>query len=91
LVLASIDKDYPVIAEPDGIKLRTEKMIKDKLYYCIYENKVFLFYKDEDELLNCYEVENTDAVKEIAENPSEIENILRRYSQDTESSDREQQ
>lgn len=73
--------DYPVVAGQEGIKLKTEKMVMDRLYHCIYENKVFLFYKDEDGLLHCYEVENPDAVREISANPSEIENILKKYTQ----------
>lgn len=75
--------DYPVVAEKDGIKLKTEKMVADQLYHCIYDSKVFLFYKDENGLLNCYEVENPDAVREIASNPSDIENILKKYAQPT--------
>jgi hypothetical protein len=35
--------DYPVRVEQDGIKLKTEKMVIDQLYHCIYESKVFLF------------------------------------------------
>ena len=73
--------DYPVVAGQYGIKLKTEKMIADQLYHCIYDGKVFLFYKDEEGLLHCYEVENPDAVKEITANPSEIENILKKYTQ----------
>jgi hypothetical protein len=73
--------DYPVVAGQDGIKLKTEKMVADQLYHCIYDGKVFLFYKDEEDLLHCYEVENPDAVREIAANPSEIENILKKYAQ----------
>ena len=38
--------DYPVVAGQDGIKLKTEKMVADRLYHCIYDGKVFLFYKD---------------------------------------------
>lgn len=72
--------DYPVVAGPDGIKLKTEKMAADQLYHCVYENKVFLFYKDEDSLLHCYEVEDPAAVREIAVNPSEIETILKKYA-----------
>ncbi|OLC24900.1 MAG: hypothetical protein AUH37_03040 [Candidatus Nitrososphaera sp. 13_1_40CM_48_12] len=72
--------DYPVMAGPEGIKLKTEMMVIDQLYHCIYDNKVFLFYKDEESLLHCYEVENPDAVREIAANPSEIENILKKYT-----------
>ena len=73
--------EYPVAVQPDGIKLKPEMMVKDQLYHCIFENKVFLFYKDEQELLHCYEVEHPSAVKEISSNPSDIENILMKYSQ----------
>jgi len=72
------DNDYPVQVESEGIKIKTEKMVIDKLYHCIYDNKVFLFYKDEESLLHCYEVENPEAVKEIAQNPSELDSILRK-------------
>jgi hypothetical protein len=78
--MAAIDDNYPVVAEHDGIKLKTEKMVMDKLYYCIYENKVFLFYKDDQSLLHCYEVQNPDAVKEITDNPSEVDSILAKYA-----------
>ena len=78
--MAATDNDYPVVAEHDGIKLKTEKMITDKLYHCNYDNKVFLFYKDDQSLLHCYEVENSDAVREIAEKPSELDSILKRYA-----------
>ena len=73
--------EYPVVAGQDGIKLKTEKMIADQLYHCIYDGKVFLFYKDEEGLLHCYEVENAEAIKEITANPSEIESILEKYAQ----------
>ena len=75
--MAAVDNDYPVLAESEGIKIKTEKMVIDKLYYCIYDNKVFLFYKDQESLLHCYEVQNPEAVKEIAQNPSELYRILR--------------
>jgi hypothetical protein len=76
--MAAADNDYPVLAESEGIKIKTEKMVTDKLYHCIYDDKVFLFYKDEESLLHCYEVQNPDAVKEIAQNPSELGRILRK-------------
>jgi hypothetical protein len=78
--MAAGDNNYPVVAEHDGIKLKTEKMVTDQLYHCIYENKVFLFYKDEESLLHCYEIENPDAVREIAENPCELDGILKKYA-----------
>lgn len=79
--------DYPVVQGQDGIKLKTEKMVADRLYHCIYDNKVFLFYKDEEGLLHGYEVENPDAISEIVANPSEIETILRKYAGQVDRSD----
>ncbi len=73
--------DYPIIVQSDGIKLQPEKMTIDQLYHCIFEDKIFLFYKDKEELLHCYEVENLSATKEILDNPEDIENILKRYSE----------
>jgi hypothetical protein len=71
--------ENPVELEPEGIKLRPEKMETEKIYYCFYEDKVFLFYKDEQEFLHCYEVEDSRACKEIFENPNQLESILRKY------------
>jgi hypothetical protein len=79
--IKSTTLDYPVIVQSDGIKLQPEKMMIDQLYHCIFEEKVFLFYKDEEELLHCYEVEDLSATKEILDNPADIENILKRYSE----------
>jgi hypothetical protein len=81
--MAAIDDDVPVVAGQNGIKIKTEKMITDKLYHCIYDNKIFLFYKDDQSLLHCYEVEHPDAVREIAEKPSELQGILKKYAQIT--------
>lgn len=78
--MTAADNSYPVVAEHDGIKLKTEKMVTDELYHCIYDNKVFLFYKDEEHLLHCYEVENPDAVREIAEKPFDLDGILKKYA-----------
>lgn len=72
--------ECPVIVDRKGVILKPEKMIVDRLYHCIFEDKVFLFYKDEEELLHCYEVRNEAAVKEISANPSDIEIILKKYS-----------
>ena len=77
----SDNSENPVAAGPDGIKLRTEKMIPDQLYHCIYENKVFLFFKDEEGMLNCYEVADPFAVGEIEKNPSQLQEILKKYAE----------
>ena len=73
--------DYPVIAEPEGVKIKPEKMETDKLYHCLFQDKVLLFYKDEQDILNCYEIEEkeiVDAVKDTT-SPDEVEKILQKY------------
>ena len=73
--------DYPVTAEPEGVKIKPEKMVTDKLYYCIYKDKVLLFYKDKEDLLNCYEIEEKKVVDSIRQSssPDDIENILQKF------------
>jgi hypothetical protein len=74
--------EYPVIAEKDGIKIKPENMIVDKMYYCIYDNKVYIFYKDGENLTHCYEVDDPIAVQEIINNPDKLEDILLKYSKE---------
>ena len=73
--------DYPVTAEPEGVKIKPEKMVTDKLYYCIYKDKVLLFYKDKEDLLNCYEIEEKEVVDSIRQSssPDDIENTLQKF------------
>ena len=65
----TMDDDYPIVAKNDGIVIKTEKMEVDKIYHCIYQDKVFLFFKDEQQLLNCYEVEDVETAETIRSNP----------------------
>ncbi|NOJ27008.1 MAG: hypothetical protein DA330_03240 [Nitrososphaera sp.] len=74
-------EDYPVAVNDEGIKLKTEKMVQDQLYHCIYDDKVYLFYKDELGLLHCYEVEDSQAVAEIKKDPAKLEEILKKHSE----------
>ncbi len=78
--MARTDNEYPLVAGQDGIKIKMEKMVIDELYHCIYDNKVFLFYKDDQSLLHCYEIQDPETVREIAEKPTEIHSILRRHA-----------
>ena len=73
--------EYPVAAEPEGVKIKPEKMVTDKLYYCIYKDKVLLFYKDKEVLLNCYEIEEKEVVDSIRQSssPDDIEKILQKF------------
>jgi hypothetical protein len=57
-------------------------MIVDKMYYCIYDNKVYIFYKDEENLMHCYEVDDPLVVQEIINNPDKLEDILLKHSKE---------
>lgn len=78
----SISVENPVIVEKDGIKIKPENMIVDKMYYCIYDNKVYIFYKDEENLTHCYEVDDPVVVQEIIDNPDKLEDILLKHSKE---------
>ncbi|TLX67777.1 MAG: hypothetical protein E6L00_03660 [Thaumarchaeota archaeon] len=73
--------DYPVVAEPEGVKLKPELMEIEKLYYCIFQDKIMLFFKDQNELLNCYEIEDKEIVETVKKSSSteDIENILQKF------------
>jgi len=58
------------------IKLNPELMVIEKLYPIIYENSIFLFYKDESELISCYEVTDKNTVEKAKQNPDKIIEIL---------------
>ena len=75
--------NYPVETTSDGVKIRPEQMETDKLYYCIFQDKIMLFFKDQNEMLNCYEISEKDIVDEVKQTtPAEIENILQKYIDD---------
>lgn len=70
----------PVSAEKDGIKIRPQHMIKEKLYHCIFNNKVLIFYKDDQDLLNCYEIEESELVEKIKTcNNDDVEKLFEEY------------
>jgi hypothetical protein len=71
---------YPLISEKDGIKIKPEVMKSETLYHCLFQNKVMLVYKDHNEILNCYEIEDNEIVSRVKESKnSEIEKILEEY------------
>jgi hypothetical protein len=74
--------EYPIIVEKDGIKIKTEEMTVDKMYHCIYDRKVYIFYKDEENLTHCYEVDDPLVVQEIVNNPDNLEDILLKHSKE---------
>jgi len=75
--------DYPVSADENGVNLKPEKMEKEKLYHCIFKNKAFLVFKDSQDVMNCYEIEQEDLVKKIkkCDNDDELEKLFEDYVQ----------
>ncbi len=73
--------DYPVSADGNGVNLKPEKMEKEKLYHCIFKNKAFLIFKDSQDVLNCYEIEQEDLVEQIRKcnNDDELEKLFEDY------------
>ena len=71
---------YPLLSEKDGIKIQPDKMQPETLYHCIFQNKVMLVYKDQNEILNCYEIDDNEIVSKVKESNSiDIEKILEEY------------
>ena len=73
--------DYPVSVNDDGVNLKPEKMEKEKLYHCIFKNKAFLVFKDSQDVLNCYEIEQEDLVEKIRKstNDDDLEKLFEDY------------
>jgi hypothetical protein len=70
----------PVATGDEGIVLKLEEMKVEELYHCIFEQKVFLFYKDSQQFLHCYEIEDSELVREIIEHPENLKEIIRKHS-----------
>ena len=71
---------YPLSSGKDGIKIQPDKMESEILYHCIYQNKIMLVYKDHNEILNCYEIDEDEIVSKVkASNKGDIEKILEEY------------
>ena len=75
--------DYPILVNKEGINIKPEFMIKEQLYHCIFQNKVLLVYKDSQDFLNCYEIEEQDLVEKIRKcgNDDDLEKLFEDYMQ----------
>jgi len=71
---------YPLSVEKDGIKIKPEQMKPETIYHCIFQNKIFIIYKDYGGILNCYEIEEEEIISKVkASNKGNIEKILEEY------------
>ncbi len=73
--------DAPVTSEKDGIKVKPELMEKEKLYHCIFRDKVIIVFKDSQDVLQCYEIEEKELVDKVktCQNNDDIEKIFEEY------------
>ena len=48
---------------------------------CVFKDKILLFYKDDQDVLNCYEIDEQELVQKIKSdsNRDEIDKILEEY------------
>jgi hypothetical protein len=75
--------DYPISADDNGINIKPELMEKEKIYHYEFKGKVLLLFKDSQDFLNCYEIEEEDLVNRLkdSKNNEEVEKILEDYIQ----------
>ena len=73
--------EYPISVDDNGLKLKPENMEKEKLYHCIFKNKAMLVFKDSQDVLNCYEIEQKDLVEQIknCNNNDDLEQLFEDY------------
>ena len=76
----SILMDSALEVNDDGVKINPEIMEKEKFYHCIFKDKVILVFKDHQEFLNCFEIEEKEIVEKIKSSKDEdIHSILESY------------
>ena len=72
--------DSPIEVNADGVKLKPEIMETEKLYHCIFKEKVILVFKDHQDFLNCFEIEEQEIVNKIKSSKDEdVHSILESY------------
>ena len=64
------------IDEENKIKIKPELMVIENLYPIMYEESLYLFFKDDNELINCYEVTDKEILDKVQKNPKKILEIL---------------
>ena len=73
--------DSPISTDENGVNFKPEKMEKEKLYHCMFKNKAMLGFKDSQDVLNCYEIEEIDLVERLRNctNNDDLEKIFDDY------------
>ena len=74
---------YPISSDDNGLNIKPELMEKEKLYHHVFKDKVLLLFKDSQDFLNCYEIEDVELVNQVKNSKSddEVEKIFEKYIQ----------
>ena len=72
--------DSAIEVNDEGVKINPEIMENEKFYHCIFDDKVILVFKDHQEFLNCFEIEEKEIVEQIkSSNDVNVNSILESY------------
>ena len=72
--------DSAIEVNDEGVKINPEIMENEKFYHCIFKDKVILIFKDHQEFLNCFEIEEKEIVEQIkSSNDVDVNSILESY------------
>lgn len=81
------NQDFPISLDSENkIKIKPEVMIEEKLYPFIYENSVYLFFKDNSQIINCYEIEDEKLKGKILKEPTKALEFLEEVYNEKQSS-----
>ena len=71
----------PVYADESGVKFDPDMMEHERLYHCIFRSKAVLVFKDSQDVLNCYEIEDPELVDRIGKctDMSDLERLFDTY------------
>ena len=75
--------EYPVSVDENGVNFKPENMEKEKLYHCIFKDKAMLVFKDSQDVMNCYEIEEPNLVEQIrkCDDDDDLEKLFEEYIQ----------
>ena len=72
--------DSAIEVNDDGVKVNPEIMENEKFYHCVFNDKVILVFKDHQEFLNCFEIEEKEIVEKIkSSKDDDVHSILESY------------
>ena len=72
--------DNPIEVNDDGVNFKPEIMEPEKLYHCVFKEKIILVFKDHLDFLNCFVIEEKELVDKISSSSDkDVNSILESY------------